>query len=305
MKKYYLSLSLVFLFSIKSAFSQDLLSTLGDEPPQKEFIKNAFKSTRVINAHSVEFVGAGVLDFRILHRFGLVNSGAYEAFGFDVARMRIGLDYGIMKRLMVGIGRSTYKKESDVFVKYRLIWQAKGKGAYPISVVLVSGITENGLKFANPDQKNYFTSRLAYYHEVIIGRKFSEKFSFQIAPTMLHNNIVDKKGDKNDIFSIGAALRMKLSKRIAFTADYIYQLPNQLPSGIQQPLSLGFDIETGGHVFQLHFTNAVGMNERVLTAETDGKWDKGDIHFGFNISRVFTIVKHKPVGAEKNTNEWK
>ena len=164
---------------------------LGEEDPVKEYVKNAFKSTRVINSHSVEFLGAGVLDFRILHRFGRVNGGAYEAFGLDQARIRLGLDYGITNRLMVGIGRSSYKKESDAFIKYRLLWQSRGKGAIPFSIVLVSGITENGLKFADPERKNYFTSRLAYYHQVIIGRKFSEKFSLQILPTMVHNNIVD------------------------------------------------------------------------------------------------------------------
>ena len=304
MNKWLLLISIIFFFDFKPVFSQDLLSGL-EETSSKEFVKNAFKSTRIINAHSLEFVGAGVLDFRILHRFGLVNSGAYDAFGFDVARMRLGLDYGITKRLMVGIGRSSYKKESDAFVKYRLIWQSNGKGEIPFSVVLVSGITANGLKFENPDQTNYFSSRLAYYHQVIIGRKFSESFSFQIAPTLVHNNLVDKTSDKNDIYNIGAGVRIKLTRRLAFTADYIYQLPNQLPDEITQPLSIGFDIETGGHVFQLHFTNAVGMNERVLAMETNGNWDKGDIHFGFNISRVFTIVKHNKASTEKAKGEWK
>ncbi len=303
MNKRLLLISIVVCTGYHDIFSQDLLSGLEEEAPKKEFVKNAFKSTRVINAHSLEFVAAGVLDFRILHRFGLINSGAYDAFGFDVARMRLGLDYGISKRLMFGIGRATYKKESDAFLKYRLLWQAKGKGVSPFSIVLVSGITCSGLKFEKPEQKNYFSSRLAYYHQVIIGRKFSERFSFQVAPTLVHNNLVDKITDKNDIYNITSGIRIKLTRRVALTADYIYQLTNQLPDEITQPLSIGFDIETGGHVFQLHFTNAVGMNERVLAMETNGNWDEGDIHFGFNISRVFTIVKRKP-GAAK-TDVWK
>lgn len=297
-KKVLLSFLLISI-SFNLTKSQDLLSALGDDAPKKEFVTNAFKSTRVINCHSVEFLGGGVLDFRILHRFGLINSGAYDAFGFDQSRVRLGLDYGITKRLMFGIGRSSYKKESDAFIKYRLLWQSTGAKSIPLSIVLVSGITENGLKYQNTDQKNYFSSRLAYYHQIIFGRKFSESFSLQIAPTLIHNNLVDKKTDKNDVVTIGAGARMKLSRRIAITADYSYQLPNQGIPDIQQPLSIGFDIETGGHVFQLHFTNALGMNERVTNMETDGKWDKGDIHFGFNISRVFTIDKHrhKDIGA--------
>lgn len=283
--------------------AQSLLDELGEEEQPKEYVKNAFKSTRVITSNSLEFVGPGVLDFRILHRFGRVNSGSYEAFGLDQARIRIGLDYGITKRLMVGIGRSSYKKELDGFAKYRLIWQATGKHAIPISVILASGITNNMMKWENPDRDNFYSSRLAFYHQIIIGRKFSDAFSLQVAPTMVHNNLVQTVNDEHDIYSVGIGTRIKLTKRLAFTADYYYQLPDQLPDEVQQPLSIGFDIETGGHVFQLHFTNALGMNERVLTTETDGKWDNGDIHFGFNISRVFTVHRKKKSPSE--TQEWK
>ena len=294
MKKKYLYILLCVSFGFTNSKAQDLLSTLGEDAPAKEYVKNAFKSTRVIASHSLEFLGPRVLDFRILHRFGRVNGGAYEAFGFDQARIRLGLDYGISKRLMVGIGRSSYKKESDAFIKYRLMWQAKGKGAIPFSMILVSGITNVGLKFEDPDIKNYSSSRLAFYYQAIIGRKFSDAFSLQIMPSMVHRNLVATNEDKHDIYAIGVGGRIKLSKRIAFTVDYYYQFPSQLPADIQQPLSIGFDIETGGHVFQLHFTNALGMNERAIICDTDGQWGKGDIHFGFNISRVFTVVKHKP-----------
>ena len=299
MKKHCLILLVLIFCSISGAKAQDLLSTLDEEEPSKEYIKNAFKSTRVIASHSLEFLGPGVLDFRILHRFGRVNGGTYEAFGLDQARIRLGLDYGISKRLMVGLGRSSYKKESDAFIKYRLIWQAKGKGGIPFSVILTSGMTNVGLKFENTEQKNYYTSRLGYYHQVIIGRKFSDAFSLQVMPTMVHRNLVAKSEDENDIYSCGVGARIKLSRRVAFTVDYYYQFPNQLPDDIQMPLSIGFDIETGGHVFQLHFTNALGMNERAIITETDGMWGKGDIHFGFNISRVFTVVKHKAGESKK------
>ena len=285
--------------SIKQLPAQSALDSLmAEDEPSKEYVKNAFKSSRVISSHSVEFIGAGVLDFRILHRFGRLNTGSYGAWGLDEARIRLGLDYGITKRLTVGLGRSSYKKEVDAFLKYRLLWQARGKGASPVSIVLVSGITRTGLKFEDPDRKNYETSRFAYYHQVIIGRKFSDAFTLQISPTAVHNNLVQTVDDNHDIYSVGVGTRIKLSKRLAFTADYYYQLPDQLNDNIQMPLSLGFDIETGGHVFQLHFTNALGMNERVITTETDGKWDKGDIHFGFNISRVFTIVKKNKAPKE-------
>jgi Membrane bound beta barrel domain (DUF5777) len=289
MKKIVLILIFSTCWLTKLSAQDDLMSLLDEEPP-KEYSKNAFKSTRVINSHSLEFLGKQVLDVRILHRFGRINGGAYEAFGIDQARVRLGLDYGITPRLMVGIGRSSYKKEADAFAKYRILWQSTGKKSIPFSMIWVSGITDSFLKWENPDRKNYYTSRLSYYHQLIIGRKFSERLSWQISPTLVHRNIVKTAQDKHDILAIGTGGRIKLTRRVAVTIDYYYQLPKQgLPPEIKQPLSIGFDIETGGHVFQLHFTNALGMNERILITESDGKWDKGDVHFGFNISRVFSL----------------
>ena len=271
----------------------DLLSLLGDEENKKEFVKNAFKATRVITGQSMEQVAAGVLDFRILHRFGRLNEGAYGAYGLDQATIRLGLDYGISNRIMIGVGRSSNRKELDGFIKYRMIWQGKGKGSIPFSVILISGVTKDGLKWADPDRDNYYTSRLSYYHQMLIGREFSDAFSLQLMPTVLHRNLVPTTEDNHDIYSLGIGARLKLTRRIAINAEYFYNLPNQLGASNTDALSLGFDIETGGHVFQLHFTNALGMNERALIADTDGKWDKGDIHFGFNISRVFTLSKPK------------
>jgi hypothetical protein len=297
----------IYYYFLREAFQQvsaqtDLDALMEEDAPSKEYIKNAFKSSRVISSHSIEFIGPGVLDFRILHRFGRLNSGSYQAFGLDEARIRLGLDYGISRRLTVGIGRSSYKKELDGFLKYRLLWQASGKNASPLSIVLVSGMTNNQMKWEDPDRENFYSSRLAFYHQVIIGRKFSQALTLQVAPTMVHNNLVQTDQDEHDIYSLGVGGRMKLTKRLALTADYYYQF-SELPDVVTQPLSLGFDIETGGHVFQLHFTNALGMNERVLTTETDGHWDKGDIHFGFNISRVFTIVRKKTPEKAKEEQE--
>lgn len=287
-------LGLFFGLSSSNVIAQDdLLGLLGDEEPKKEFVKNAFKATRVISGQSLEHVAAGVLDFRILHRFGRVNGGSREAYGLDQATIRLGLDYGISNRIMIGLGRSSNKKEIDGFIKYRMIWQGKGKGSIPFSMILISGITKNGLEWANPERKNYFTSRLAYFNQLLIGRKFSESFSLQLMPTMIHRNLVAKTIDKHDIYSMGLGARIKLTRRLSLNAEYFYHLPDQLGETSKNPLSIGFDIETGGHVFQLHFTNALGMNERSLITDTNGSWERGDIHFGFNISRVFTLSTPK------------
>jgi hypothetical protein len=292
--KYFIHLSIALCLGFSASAQDDLLSLLGEDAPQKEYVTNAFKGTRIINGHSMEHVAGGVLDFRISHRFGRLNGGAYELFGLDQATIRLGLDYGLTNRLTAGIGRSSAKKEVDGFLKYRLMWQSTGKSSFPLSVILVSGMTMNGMKFEDPERTNYFTSRLAYYHEVIIGRKFNEKFSMQITPTLVHRNLVEKKINRSDILALGTAARFKLTKRIALMTEYFYVLPGTKEDvDYTNSLSIGFDIETGGHVFQLHFTNAYGMNERAFITETDGKWERGDIQFGFNISRVFTIAKKK------------
>jgi Membrane bound beta barrel domain (DUF5777) len=292
MKKYFFFLLLLVLCRPASA-QEDLLSLLGDDAPENEKVINSFKATRVINGHSIESLSSGVLDFKIMHRFGRISGGAYQLWGLDQATIRLGLDYGITDRLTIGIGRSTYKKEVDGFIKYKLLWQSTGKKAIPLSVILVSGMTMNTLKFKNPERTNYFTSRLGYYYQVIAGRKFSERFSLQFSPTMVHRNLVERIGDPSDVYALGIGTRFKITKRIALTGDYFYVVNTSVSENFINPLSLGFDIETGGHVFQLHFTNATGMNERAFITETNGEWSNGDIQLGFNISRVFTIVDRR------------
>lgn len=273
-----------------SAQEQSLLDLLGEEK-ETQVVRNAFKSTRVINGQSIEMLREGVLDFRILHRFGPVNGGAYNFFGLDQAAMRLGLDYGISDNLSVGLGRSTAKKEVDAFVKYRIKPQTTGAKSFPVSLVWVSGLTRNGLEDPFPSTAYSASQRYGYYHELLIGRKFSENFSLQLAPMLVHRNLVENYLSPNDMYAISLGGRLKLSKRIAFTWDYAYAL-NRVPQGISfNPLSLGFDIETGGHVFQLHFSNATGMNERAYVTDDNGDWSNGGVRFGFNLSRVFQLKK--------------
>jgi hypothetical protein len=243
-------------------------------------------------SHSLEIIRPGVMDLRILHRFGNVNGGAYEFFGLDKATMRLGFDFGLTKNLMIGVGRSTNKKELDGFIKYRLIHQAKN-GGLPFSLLFTAGSSLNTIKFADSTRKNYFSSRMGYYGQAIIGSKISEGFTLQFMPTVVHRNLVPTRDDPNDMFAVGVGSRLKLSHRISLNFDYYYRINPNEKDGTHNPLSVGFDIETGGHVFQLHFTNAVGMNEKVFLTETTNDWSKGDIQFGFNISRSFQIKKKK------------
>lgn len=276
-------------------FAQDdLLSLIDkkDDKKKKEYVTNAFKSTRVVNGHSMEFLGKGVMDVRILHRFGPVNSGVNNLFGLDQANMRFGFDYGVARNLMVGFGRSNVNKEWDGFIKFRPIWQSRyGSWPSPVSVILITGATYTTMPWADPTIKNFTSSRMAFYNEVIIGKKFSDKFSFQVAPTFVHRNLVQLASESNNVYALGIGTRFKLSKRTAFVVDYHNIIKGLDKTIYQDPLSIGFDIETGGHVFQLHFSNATGMNEKAFITNTTNKWAKAEIRFGFNLSRVFTVAQ--------------
>jgi len=271
----------------------DLMKMLeNDIEKTTDYTTATFKTTRLINGHTVENVGKGVMDVKISHRFGKVNGGGYELFGLDNATMRLGFDFGLTNYLMVGIGRSTYQKTYDAFFKVKILRQSKGKRVMPITLSYVPTVALKTLKFEDPTRKNYFSSRLFFTHQLIIGRKISNGTSLQIMPTYTHQNLVQLASDPNDLFAIGIGGRQKLSKRISLNFEYYYQLPGYKLINTTNSLSVGFDIETGGHVFQLHFTNSQGMSERTFISETTGDWGKGDIFFGFNISRVFTIGKN-------------
>jgi hypothetical protein len=277
------------------AQEEDLLHLVQTDSSQRQYVTSAFKSTRVIMSHSMEMLKPGILDFRILHRFGPVNSGASNLFGLDESSIRLGLDYAITKNLTVGIGRTsvTPRKDADGFIKYRLLHQATGERPIPLSLVAVAGTTIQTAEWADKSRKNHFSSRLGYYGQLVIGRKFSEAFTLQLVPTMVHRNLVNATADDNDTYALGTGGRLKLSNRVSLNVDYFYVFNKDESMTTYNPLSVGFDIETGGHVFQLHFTNAIGMNERSFVTETIGDWGGGDIQFGFNISRVFHLKKKK------------
>ena len=298
MKKIKLLLSgfALFAFTHSATAQDDLLGLLGDEEETTEYAKASFKTTRVVNGHSLENAAPGVLDFKISHRFGFISGGAYELFGLDGATIRLGLDYGVNDNLMIGVGRSSVEKTYDGYVKYKLLRQSTGKRKMPVTLALFSGIYVNTLKWQFPERENYFSSRLNYTHQLILGRKFSEAFTIQVMPTVVHRNLIKTNAEKHDVLAMGIAGRQKLTKRLALNAEYYYVLPDQNQEQYKNSFALGFDIETGGHVFQLHFTNSTAMIEKGFITETTGNWLDGDIRFGFNISRVFTI--HTPKNKE-------
>lgn len=290
---------IVSIFFSLSLLAQDDLSSMlddADEKTEKEYTTATFKGTRLINLHTIETVGKRTLDFRISHRFGDFNTGAYNFFGLDGgASLRLGLEYSYNGRLMFGVGRSSVGKLYDGFIKYPILKQTTD-GKMPMSATWVSSINLTAMRDPNSaitgyNRYSFFENRLSYFHQIIIGRKFSEKFSFQIAPMWIHYNLVDKINDSNDMFALSASARLKLTKRMALTGEYVYRLNKYSDtfSSFYNSASVGIDIETGGHVFQIHFTNSLTMNEVQFVPYTTSNWLKGGIRLGFNISRVFSL----------------
>ena len=296
-------ITIIFLLAMPSLFyaqDTDLLSSTGEDE-ETNYATAAFKTNRIINGHSIETLAPGVLDFKISHRFTPLRQGVYDLFGLDGASIRFGLDYGITKNLMVGIGRSSYEKILDGFAKYRVLRQSSGKRTMPITLSYLIDAQIKTEKFKDQARDNLFSSRVYYTHQLLIARKFSEALTLQLMPTIVHRNLTQSKNDKNDIYSIGFGARQKLNKRLAINVEYYFVPKGQLVDEYNNSLSLGLDIETGGHVFQLHFTNSNQMTYKGFITETKEPWfgedEFGDfmsgIRFGFNISRVFTVVKPK------------
>ena len=279
-------------FAAPAAHAQtDLLGDLEQQttdPAKREVVTATFKGTHIINSQSVETPGHGTLAFLIQHRFGTLNSGAYNFFGLDQAVLRLSFEYGLTNRLAVGVGRSNTGKTFDGFLKYRAIQQSTGAGAMPVSVTLLASSALMTLKFTDGSERTT-PSRVAYTYQALIARKVSPGLSVQFMPTLIHRNYVATAAEKNDVYAVGAGLRQKLTKRLALTADYFYLTPGNTADNFRNALGVGVDIETGGHVFQLHLTNAQGMIESQFVPQTSGDFFKGDIYFGFTVARNFTV----------------
>jgi hypothetical protein len=288
------------------AQDSSLLSKLNDSMsanPQTAYVTGTFKATHIVNMQTVESPANGAMIFLIQHRFGAINSGSYNFFGLDGgATIRIGLDYGITDRLDVGIGRNSSQKTYDGYLKVKLLRQTDGNNKIPVSVSVlgtISKITDsNYTKAIFPA----FSNRPAYTLELLIARKICSSLSLQLTPTYISYNYQYGLADKTDIFALGIGGRLKLTKRMSINAEYNYLLPNQIDSfkganlaaaKRHNSFSLAWEIETGGHVFQMVFSNSQNLMETQYLTQTTGRWGNGDIYFGFNISRNFNLKKKR------------
>ncbi|NMM47951.1 DUF5777 family beta-barrel protein [Marinigracilibium pacificum] len=289
----FLLILISFTFSINVVGQDDdLLSELSNDDESYE-VEGTFKGTRLINGHTIETRGAGTLDFVIMHRFGKLNSGIEEFFGLDQAVIRIALDYAITDNLSIGIGRSSGPKYFDGYLKYALLKQQDN--GMPISATILSSAA---LDINVRDEQPAAVDRMSYATGLLIARKFSPSFSFQVAPYWLHRNVVEYF-EENEAFALNLATRLKITKRMAITAEYFGRLNRDaFPESNNDAFGIGWEIETGGHVFQLIFTNNLGMVENSIIPGTVNDFFSGDIHFGFNITRAFQLKK------DKNEKSW-
>lgn len=279
------------LYAVGLSFSlsaQDDMMDFFDEVEEKARPTQAvFKSQRLINVHTCETPGKGEMNFVIAHRFGRISEGAYALWGLDNASMRMAFEYGWSDRVMLSVGRSTFEKTFEGGVKVRALEQMDG--GRPFGLTFYSVAMANGLRWADPERDNLLSSRLSYAHQAILTRKFDDNLSVLLVPSLVHKNLVDVPDRPNDVVTLGAGFRYKVSNRTTVNAEYHYRTKAPIESELRNSLSLGIDVETGGHVFQLHITNSRGMFERAFLTETVGRWQDGDLYFGFNLNRVFQV----------------
>lgn len=263
--------------------AQDLMSLLGDEAVNS-ITKSTFKDSRIVNAQSNEQAAKGELKFMVQHRFGTLNSGGYNLWGLDNSKIRLGFEYGLHERLATGFGRSSSQKEFDFSAKGKVLQQST---EIPVSISIYSAIFFQHPSPTVREQSGFdMSDQFSFSNQIILTKKVNRKLSVALLPTHLHLNTVGV-GETNDPLFVGFGGRYKLSKRVSINGEYFYGL-SQMSEAHTNVLSLGFDIETGGHIFSLHLSNSRGMNERAFLLDTTGDWVDGDIYFGFNISRVFS-----------------
>jgi hypothetical protein len=286
--KYLLSLLLV-TFSIGYASAQDdLLNQLDTvKSKEKEIEMSAFKGLQICNMQSTKLAAKGEWYMVVSHRFGDLTQGFDNFFGLDMAYTKIGGIYGLTNWLSIGASRQTHDKIYELTAKYKLANQETD--GFPVTIVGYNTMDVNSALKTSLYPHLQFTDRLAFTTQLLVSRKFSEKFSFELAPIYVHKNLYDDVLEQKDLFLVGAGARYKIAKRLSVNLEYAARVitVEGFTSPYHNPLSVGLDIETGGHVFQLVVSNSQPMNDVAYFANTSGDWNGGSIYFGFNMYRSF------------------
>jgi len=280
--------SILFLFLLAPiiTFSQDdLFNEIDTDSSGVQFETAAFKGLKVVNFESTKLVAKDELTFIVSHRFGTLKNGIDTFFGLDQAVTRLNFVYGISEGINIGVSRSSFLKIFDVSAKYRLLRQEIN--GFPFTIVGYNSILINTALEKDNLPGLEFKHRLGYTAQLLISRKINTAFSVELAPTFFHDNFVDFDEQSNSQFALGFGGRYKLTNRWSLNADYGLHFNRASNSPFKNPISIGFDLETGGHVFQMHFSNAQAMNTNGFLGQGTGDWSDGDVYFGFNLSRTF------------------
>ncbi|WMI68673.1 DUF5777 family beta-barrel protein [Mangrovimonas sp. YM274] len=278
---------LLFLFCIPFlTFSQeDLLSEIDTDTIVDPYVSAVFKGLKIVNFESTKLVAKNEFTFVVAHRFGSIENGFDTFFGLDDAVTRLNFIYGISDGFNISVSRSSYQKIYESAIKYRLFRQETN--GFPLTIVGYNSLLINTALDEDNLPKLEFKHRLGYTAQLLISRKVTKNLSLELAPTFFHDNYVQLDEQDNSQFALGFGGRYKLSTRWSLNMDYGWHLNRASNSPFKNPLSIGVDLETGGHVFQMHFTNAQPMNTNGFLGQSTGDWSDGDVYFGFNLSRVF------------------
>lgn len=292
----------ILLFSLSSiAAAQSMDDLLKQEAkPGKELVTGTFKGTHLVHGHSVESPGKSVLQSTFSHRFGTLEDPVYTFLGMNQASIRFGFDYGITDYFAVGVGRSsglggtTPPPTYDGYLKYKLLSQSTGSRNSPVTVSALIASAVDTEQWPNDGTVYRASDRMSYTAQLLIARKFGERFSLQLMPTFLRRNLVIQSDQSKNLPSVGFGGRWKVSKRTALTFEYYANNPNSLGSGFYNPIAIGYDIDTGGHIFQIMLTNSLGLIESQFLGGTTTNFFEGPrgMRIGFTFSRVFTLKKN-------------
>lgn len=264
----------------------DLLKELDSvNSGKKEIEMAAFKGLQICNMQSTKLAVKNEWYFVVSHRFGDLTQGINNFFGLDNALTKIGGIYGFTDWLNVGVSRHTYNKNYELALKYKFANQEVE--GFPFTIVGYNTLDINTKLTTDEYRMLKGAQRLSYSSQLLISRKFSESFSFEVNPIYVHKNLYDKLLENKDEFLVAAGGRYKISKRMSINVEYAARLNAKDQDYYHNPLSAGFDIETGGHIFQLVFSNSQPMNDVAYFSNTTGKWNGGPFYFGFNMYRVF------------------
>ena len=280
-----IAFSLFFLFFFIIANAQDdLFKELDtDTISKKEIETAAFKGLQICNMQSTKMTSKGEWYMLVSHRFGDLTNGFDNFFGLDDANTKIGGIYGVTNWLSLGASRHTLDKVYELTAKYKLANQIKE--GFPVTIVGYNTMDINSKleKAVFPGLE--FNNRLAFSTQLLVSRKFSDSFSFELNPIYIHKNLYEEGLEQKNEFFVGSGARYKIAKRMSINLEYAARLSNC--STFENPLTLGLDIETGGHVFQMVFSNSQAMSDVAVFSRPTGDWAGGPIYFGFNLYRVF------------------